>query len=67
MTRSQSVPLPLVGREQAEFAVSPNFAPALSSRRAAPHIDAGEQEQPHDVDEMPVPGGELETEMPASS
>src|SRR5579871_3723268 len=28
-----------------------------------PHIDAGEQEQPDDVDEMPVPGGELEAEM----
>src|SRR6187551_451017 len=23
---------------------------------AAPHVDRGEQEQPHDVDEMPVPG-----------
>src|SRR5438067_617486 len=29
----------------------------------APHVDAGEQEQPHDVDEVPVPGGELEPEM----
>src|SRR6478735_1113694 len=29
----------------------------------APHIDAGEQEQPHDVNEVPVPGGELEAEM----
>ena len=24
-----------------------------------PHVDAGEQEQPDDVDEVPVPGGKL--------
>src|SRR5262249_35827908 len=29
----------------------------------APHITAGEEEQPHDVDEVPVPGGELEAEV----
>src|SRR5215471_17428991 len=29
----------------------------------APDIDADEQEQPHHVDEMPVPGGELEAEV----
>ena len=29
----------------------------------APHIYAGEQEQPHHVDEMPVPGGEFEAEV----
>src|SRR5687768_57302 len=29
----------------------------------APDIDAGEQEQPDHVDEVPVPGGELEAEM----
>src|SRR5262245_12117647 len=29
----------------------------------SPHIDAGEQEQPHNVDEVPVPGGSLEAEM----
>src|SRR5215213_3376097 len=28
-----------------------------------PDIDAGEQEQPDHVDEVPVPGGELEAEM----
>ena len=28
-----------------------------------PDIDADEQEQPHDVDEMPVPGGGLEAEV----
>src|ERR1700685_3364184 len=39
-------------------------SPALSSRgAAAPHIDAGEQEQPDHVDEVPVPGAELEAEM----
>src|SRR5207244_9280776 len=32
-------------------------------RARAPHVDAGEQEQPHHVDEMPVPGAELEAEM----
>src|SRR6266542_4357410 len=32
-------------------------------RARAPHIDAGEQEQPDYVDEMPVPGGELEAEV----
>src|SRR5947207_5216064 len=32
-------------------------------RARAPHIDASEQEQPHHVDEMPIPGGELEPEM----
>ena len=30
---------------------------------AAPHVDRGEQEQPHDVDEVPVPGRELEAEV----
>src|ERR1043166_5657461 len=28
-----------------------------------PDVDADEQEQPNHVDEMPVPGGEFETEM----
>src|SRR5262245_4799838 len=28
-----------------------------------PDVNARKQEDPHDVDEMPVPGGELETEM----
>src|ERR1700736_4456004 len=41
--------------------MSPRERCALSRR--APHIDAGEQEQPDHVDEVPVPGGELETEM----
>src|SRR5438067_10305848 len=29
----------------------------------APPVDADEQEQPHDVDEMPVPGRSFEPEM----
>src|SRR5262245_4912623 len=29
----------------------------------APDVNASKQEDPHDVDEMPVPGGKLETEM----
>src|SRR5438105_15611767 len=29
----------------------------------APNIDAGEQEEPHHVDEMPVPSGKFETQM----
>src|SRR5215475_13587813 len=33
------------------------------SRPRAPDIDAGKQEQPHHVDEVPVPGGELEAEV----
>src|SRR5215218_1504726 len=30
---------------------------------AAPHVNRREQEQPHDVDEVPVPGGRLKAEM----
>src|SRR5579863_1447377 len=33
----------------------------------SPEVDATEQEQPDDVDEMPVPGGELEPDMVARS
>src|SRR5690606_22691004 len=29
----------------------------------APDIDAGKEEEPHHVDEVPVPGGSLEAEM----
>ena len=32
-------------------------------RTGAPDIDAGEQKQPHHVDEVPVPGGEFKSEM----
>src|SRR5262249_43211050 len=32
-------------------------------RTRTPDVDAGDQEQPHHVDEVPVPGGELEAEM----
>ena len=37
--------------------------PVGGAGACAPHIYAGEQEQPHHVDEMPIPGGELEAEM----
>src|ERR1043166_8424119 len=38
--------------------------PSLGMRQTrAPDIDAGEQEQPDHVDEVPVPGGELEAQM----
>ena len=30
---------------------------------AAPYVDADEQEQPHHVDEVPIPGREFEAEM----
>src|SRR3546814_2833550 len=33
------------------------------SRAVTPPVDAAEQEQPHHVDEMPVPGRRLEAEM----
>src|SRR6476619_3652890 len=32
-------------------------------RAAEPDIDADEQEEPHHVNEVPVPGGEFEAEM----
>src|SRR5262249_16117059 len=35
----------------------------LRAAASAPYIDAYEQEQPHHVDEVPVPGKELEPEM----
>src|SRR5262245_63338200 len=38
--------------------------PSMGERRTAtPDVDAGEQEQPDHVDEVPVPGGELEAEV----
>src|SRR5215472_1793940 len=36
---------------------------ALGVDAGAPDVDAGEEEQPDHVDEVPVPGGELESEM----
>src|SRR5205807_5050710 len=45
----------------------PRSVPARGGCRAmrasAPNIDANEQEQPHHVDEVPVPGGKFEAEM----
>src|SRR5690606_36836598 len=42
-----------------------SWSVAGAGDRAAitPDIDRGEQEQPHHVDEVPVPGGRLEAEM----
>src|SRR5271169_6269194 len=36
---------------------------ADAAAAGAPDVDAHEQEQPHNVDEMPVPRGELEAEV----
>src|SRR6516225_4717752 len=36
---------------------------AEAAATGTPDVNADEQEQPHHVDEMPVPGGELEAEM----
>ena len=47
------------GESQAAWAGSPRVRRAP----AAPHVDRGEQEQPDDVDEVPVPGGRFEAEM----
>src|SRR3954464_272857 len=38
-------------------------SPRVRRAPAAPDVDADEQEQPHAVDEMPVPGCRLEAEM----
>ena len=32
-------------------------------RAGTPDIDAGKQEEPDDVDEVPIPGGEFKSEM----
>src|SRR5690348_9295356 len=40
-----------------------NLLHAKTAAAGAPDVDADEQEQPDHVDEMPVPGGELEAEM----
>ena len=51
------------GRPRAALQVGTQCPPPPARRAAAPDVDAGEQEQPHHVDEVPVPGGELEAEM----
>src|ERR1700760_1274198 len=43
--------------------VGPLSMSASDDRTLAPHIDADEKEQPHNVDEVPVPGRRLEAEM----
>src|SRR5205809_5450186 len=39
------------------------MSPRVRRAPAAPDVDRREQEQPDDVDEMPIPGGRLEPEM----
>src|SRR6185295_5292172 len=56
-TALRAVPLPMSFAHREEFQLVIRRAPA------APDVDAQEQEQPHHVDEMPVPGGRLEAEM----
>ena len=55
------------GQRDVQQSRAPAAPPGLSARRdragAAP-VDADEQEQPDHVDEVPVPGGRLEAEMP---
>src|SRR4249920_4149307 len=50
----------------ADLAPGRRRGPSMSRARVRtrpPHVDAGEQEQPHHVDEVPVPGRRLEAEM----
>src|SRR5712692_10788360 len=63
-----SLPLPQLGqRHKSPATMGERALMAGGMHRACctlpPHIDAGEQEQPDHVDEMPVPGGKLEAEM----
>src|SRR3954470_1980802 len=50
---------------RADRMARPEPKSARGDRRApaAPDIDRDEQEQPHDVDEMPIPGRGFEAEM----
>src|SRR6202043_1546670 len=63
---SSSAPANARGRPPGRPLASPVLGSAGGAREVgslSPHVDAGEQEQPHDVDEVPVPGGELEAEV----
>src|SRR5260221_14570624 len=76
-TPSYTLPRPQRGQRQPSAAVSSGTAGKRSSltplsrrpgslaggRAAAPPVDADEEEEPDDVDEMPVPGRRLEAEM----
>src|SRR5690349_1162033 len=42
----------------------PRTACSFRDRACAPDIDAGEEEQPHHVDEVPIPSGRFEAEVP---
>src|SRR3982750_630923 len=39
------------------------MSPRVRRAPAAPDVDRREQEEPHDVDEMPIPGRRLKAEM----
>src|SRR3712207_445965 len=55
-------------RRAASRAAPADFCPtsglvAGSASAVAPYVDGGEEEKPHHVDEVPVPGRELEAQM----
>src|SRR3954469_2074129 len=50
-------------RRKRKEQLAPSSMAGGRMRPRAPNIDAGEQEYPHHVNEMPIPGGELEAEM----
>ena len=50
-------------RKARRFPPAPAHLPLLKGSGAAPDIDRGEQEQPDHIDEVPVPGGGLETDV----
>src|SRR2546430_4044297 len=73
-SRSAKAPSPTRGEGKAKgrsFRPPPCITLGLRSVRgvrhgfpaAEPDVDADEQEQPHHVDEVPVPGGEFEAEV----
>src|SRR5690349_11015990 len=57
--------LPASAWASGEGLLTPPVPPSARVRRApaAPHVDGDEQEQPDDVDEVPVPGGRFEAEV----
>src|SRR5512143_3508307 len=65
--RGHLQPSPAASGETGGYQSSANAAPPLMDRDrragAAEDVDAEEQEQPHHVDEVPVPGRRLEAEM----
>src|SRR5215469_18699615 len=53
--------LPIRARHRDRALVAGSMRDARPAR--TPHINAGKQKDPDDVDEVPVPGGELEAKM----